>query len=105
MAHATTRHSSAAALVSSRGRLVAAVNSRKVAKHFAIEITDRYLAFQHRTEQIEAEARLAGIYVIRTSVLAEQLATNEAVQVVFQRQRLTPLRLSRLTPSGGGNCR
>jgi hypothetical protein len=104
MAHATTRHSSAAALVSSRGRLVAAVNSRKVAKHFAIEITHGYLAFQHRTEQIEAEARLAGIYVIRTSVPVERLATNEAVEVVCQGQRLTPLRLSRLTPSGGGNC-
>jgi hypothetical protein len=44
----------------------AGVNGRKVAKYFAIEITDGYLAFQHRTEQ---------------------LATNEAVQVVFQRNR------------------
>ena len=74
-----------------------------MAKHFAIEITDGYLAIQHRTEQIEAKARLDGIYVIRTSVPAEQLATNEAVQVVFQRQRLTLLRFSRLTPSGCGN--
>jgi hypothetical protein len=82
----------------------AVVNSRKVAKHFAIEITDGNLAIQHRTEQIGAKARLDGIYVIRTSVPAEQLTTNEAVQVVFQRQRLTPLRLSRLAPSGGGNC-
>ena len=83
----------------------AVLDSRKVARHFAIEITDGYLASQHRTEQIEAKARLNGIYVIRTSVLAEQLATNEAVQIVFQRQRLTLLRFSRsrLTPSGCGN--
>ena len=77
----------------------AVVNSRKVAKHVAIEITDGNLAIQHRTEQIEAKARLDGIYVIRTSVPAEQLATNEAVQVVFQRQgRLTLLRVSKVDP-------
>jgi hypothetical protein len=76
----------------------AVVNSRKVAKHFAIEITDGNLAIQHRTEQIEAKARLDGIYVIRTSVPAEQLATNEAVQVVFQRQRLTPTSVFKVDP-------
>jgi transposase len=59
----------------------AVVNRRKVAKHFAIEIRDGHLAFQRRTEQIKAEARLDGIYVIRTSVPAEQLGTNETVQV------------------------
>jgi hypothetical protein len=59
----------------------AVVDSCKVDKHFAVEITDGYLAFQHRTEQIEAKARLDGIYVIRTSVPAARLATNEAVQV------------------------
>ena len=58
----------------------AVVNSRKMAKHFAIEIRDGHFAFQRRTEQIEQEARLDGIYVIRTSVPAEQLDTKEAVQ-------------------------
>jgi hypothetical protein len=79
------------------------VDSRKVAKHFGIEITDGYLAFQHRTEQIGAKARPAGICVIRTPVPAEQLATDEAVQVVFQRQRLTPLQLS-VGPVRRRNC-
>jgi transposase len=59
----------------------AVVNGRKMAKHFAIEIREGHLAFQRRTEQIKAEARLDGIYVIRTSVPAQQLAANEAVQV------------------------
>src|SRR5207237_9587086 len=46
----------------------AVLNSRKMAKHLTIEIRDGHFAFQRRTEQIEAEARLDGIYVIRTSV-------------------------------------
>jgi hypothetical protein len=54
------------------------VNSRKM--HFAVEIRDGHFAFQRRTQQIEQEARLDGIYVIRTSVPAEQLDANEAVQ-------------------------
>src|ERR1700723_3165872 len=56
------------------------VKSRKMAKHFAVEIRDGHFAFQRRTQQIEQEARLDGIYVIRTSVPAEQLDANEAVQ-------------------------
>ena len=56
------------------------VNSRKMAKHFAVEIRDGHFTFQRRIEQIEAEARLDGIYVIRTSVPAEHLDANEAVQ-------------------------
>jgi transposase len=56
------------------------VNSRTMAKHFAVEIRDGHIAFQRRTQQIEQEARLDGIYVIRTSVPAEHLDANEAVQ-------------------------
>jgi hypothetical protein len=56
------------------------VNSRKMAKHFAIEIRDGHFAFQRLMRQIEQEARLDGIYVIRTSVPAGQLDANEAVQ-------------------------
>jgi len=56
------------------------VNSRKMAKHLAIEIRDGHFAFQRRIEQIEAEARLDGVYVIRTSVPVEHLDANEAVQ-------------------------
>lgn len=58
----------------------AVLNSRKVGKHFNIEIGDSHLTVQRRTIQIEQEARLDGIYVIRTSVPAEQLETEAAVQ-------------------------
>jgi hypothetical protein len=58
----------------------AVVNSRKVGKHFTIEIGEDRLIFQRRTGQIEQEARLDGIYVIRTSVPAEHLDANEVVQ-------------------------
>lgn len=58
----------------------AIINSRKVGKHFATEIGDSHFTFRRRTERIEAEARLDGIYVIRTSVPAAELDANEAVQ-------------------------
>src|SRR5580704_17787523 len=66
------------------------VNSRKMAKHFAVEIRDGHFAFQRRTQQIEQEARLDGIYVIRTSVPAEQLDANEAVQAYKDLSRVEP---------------
>jgi hypothetical protein len=58
----------------------AVVDSRKMAKHFALEIRDGHLAWRRRNETIEAEARLDGIYVIRTNVPAEHLGAEEAVQ-------------------------
>jgi transposase len=58
----------------------AVVNNRKVGKHFAIESGDSHLTVRRRSPQIEQEARLDGIYVIRTSVPAEQLDAEEAVQ-------------------------
>jgi hypothetical protein len=58
----------------------AVLNSRKMGKHLAVEIGEDRLAFARRTAQIEQEARLDGIYVIRTSLPADQLAASEAVQ-------------------------
>jgi len=55
------------------------LDSRKMAKHFIVDIQDGHFAFQRRTEQIKAEARLDGIYVIRASVPAEHLAAGETV--------------------------
>jgi len=57
-----------------------ALNKRKVAKHFAVRIDEGHLSWHRRLDQIEAEARLDGIYVIRTSVPAEHLNAAEAVQ-------------------------
>jgi len=45
----------------------------KMAKHFDITITDNDLVFQRRTQPIDAEAMLDGIYVVRTSVKPEVL--------------------------------
>jgi transposase len=58
----------------------AVLNKKKMAKHFAVTIRDGYLSWHRRLDQIEAEARLDGIYVIRTSVPAEHLNAAETVQ-------------------------
>jgi hypothetical protein len=44
-----------------------------MAKHFDIAITDTTLAITRRQANIDAEAALDGIYVIRTSVTADKL--------------------------------
>jgi hypothetical protein len=56
------------------------VNRYRMRKHFALEITDTNFAFTPKTEQIQAEAALDGIYVLRTSVPAQTLATGEVVR-------------------------
>jgi hypothetical protein len=49
------------------------IDKYKMAKHFDVTITDTTLTITRNTEQISAEARLDGIYVLRTSVPADQL--------------------------------
>jgi len=49
------------------------IDKYKMAKHLDVAITDTTLTITRKTEQIEAEARLDGIYVLRTSVPADQL--------------------------------
>jgi hypothetical protein len=63
------------------GLAVGAVWNRwRVKKHFELEITDTSLSFRRRQEQIDQEAALDGIYVLRTSVSAETLASPEVVR-------------------------
>src|SRR5919109_1040138 len=63
------------------GLAVGAVWNRwRVRKHFELEITDTSLSFRRKTEQIAEEAALDGIYVLRTSVSAETLASPEVVR-------------------------
>src|SRR6202162_4748244 len=57
----------------------AVINAKKMAKHFAIEIRDDHLSYLRRLDRIEEEARLDGVYVIRTNVPAEQLETAHGV--------------------------
>ncbi|MGZ4515362.1 MAG: IS1634 family transposase [Mycobacterium sp.] len=49
------------------------IDKHKVGKHFHYTITDTRLAIERRHDQIAAEAALDGIYVLRTSVPADQL--------------------------------
>ncbi len=52
----------------------------KVGKHFRITITDHSFAFERDEERIGQEAVLDGIYVVRTSVRAEELTAQETVE-------------------------
>jgi transposase len=56
------------------------VNAKKMAKHFALDIGDGHFSWVRKVDQIAAEAKLDGIYVVRTSVPAEDLSTAHAVQ-------------------------
>ena len=46
----------------------AVLNRYKMAKHFAVTITDDDLSFERDSAQIAAEAALDGVYVVRTSL-------------------------------------
>jgi transposase len=51
----------------------------KMAKHFALSIEEKRFSYQRRQDAIQAEAALDGIYVIRTSVSAEKISSQQAV--------------------------
>jgi Transposase DDE domain len=55
------------------------INHYKMAKHFTIEITDEALTFTRKTDQINAEAALDGIYVLRTSLPEKTLPNGDVV--------------------------
>ena len=59
-------------------------NKYKVAKHFELTIADGSFAYQRKTEQIETEAALDGIYVLRTTCPTEQLTSQAVVRVYKQ---------------------
>lgn len=55
------------------------VNKYKVGKHFVLDISDGSLSWRRDSDKIDAEARLDGLYVIRTSLPAQTLSATEAV--------------------------
>ena len=55
------------------------LNRRKVAKHFTIAITGDSFSYARNQESITAEAKLDGIYVLRTSVEPGDLDSSEVV--------------------------
>jgi hypothetical protein len=52
---------------------------RKVARHFTVEITDDSIRYARDQDSIAAEAKLDGIYVLRTSVAAGDLDSPAVV--------------------------
>jgi hypothetical protein len=55
------------------------INKRKVAKHFITSISEGTFTWQRDQDNIDAEAALDGIYVLRTPVAAAQLGAPAAV--------------------------
>ncbi len=58
----------------------AVLDKHKMAKHFALAITDTRFIFTRKTEEITAEAALDGIYVVRTSLPATALDDTATVR-------------------------
>ena len=56
------------------------INQYKVAKHFTLEIQDSAFAFARKLRNIDAEAALDGIYIIRTSVPATRMDAADCVR-------------------------
>jgi transposase len=56
------------------------INHYKVAKHFTVTIADGRVTWARNTAGIQQEAQLDGIYVIRTSEVADRLAAADAVR-------------------------
>ena len=55
------------------------LSRRKVAKHFQVDIGDDHLSYARDQDSIAAEAKLDGIYVLRTSVAASDLDSSDVV--------------------------
>ncbi len=60
------------------------LNHYKMAKHFVVTITDDDLTFARNTTQIDAEAALDGVYVLRTSLAPEALDATATVKAYKQ---------------------
>jgi len=56
------------------------INKHKMAKHFALTITDSSFSYARREEKIAAEASIDGIYVVRTSSQEESLEATDIVE-------------------------
>jgi hypothetical protein len=59
-------------------------NKYKVAKHFELHIADGSFSYERKTCQIEAEAALDGLYVLRTTCPEDELSSQAVVRVYKQ---------------------
>lgn len=58
----------------------AVIDGHKMGKHFALSITDDSFAYHRKSDSIAREARLDGLYVIRTSLPTETMGAGDAVR-------------------------
>jgi hypothetical protein len=56
------------------------VDAHKMAKHFALSITDDSFTYSRKPESIAREARLDGLYVVRTSLPPAAMSSEETVR-------------------------
>ena len=56
------------------------VNAHKVGKHFVLHIGDGRFEFERDLKKIEDEARLDGVYIIRTSEARKELSAEDTVR-------------------------
>jgi hypothetical protein len=66
----------------------AVINGHKMAKHFDLTITDDHFAYCRKPDSIAREARLDGLYVIRTSLAAATMSADEAVRTYKELARV-----------------
>jgi hypothetical protein len=64
------------------------IGKHKVGKHIDLEIDESSFDYQVNHQKVDQEALLDGIYVIRTSVPAEELSAGEAVRAYKDLSRL-----------------
>ena len=57
-----------------------AVKRYKMRKHFDLQITDQDFTFKRKTKQIDNEAALDGIYILRTGLAENECSTSEIVR-------------------------
>jgi Transposase DDE domain len=58
----------------------AVIDRHKMGKHYELSIADESFTYRRNPESIAREAKLDGLYVVRTSVPADTLSTDEAVR-------------------------
>jgi hypothetical protein len=58
----------------------AVINRHKMGKHYELTITEDSFAYRRKPESIAREAKLDGLYVVRTNLPAETLSADEAVR-------------------------
>jgi transposase len=64
------------------------VNKYKMAKHFSLEIGEGHFSYRILEEKVGEEARLDGLYVVRTSLSKEEMSGEAAVRSYKQLSRV-----------------